>query len=209
MADSGVNLSTFATPENYVMQHILLIDNFDSFTFNLVQLLRESGVTHQLSIVKNDADIGLLPAKVDKVIISPGPGLPHESGKLMPMLNLFAGRCPVLGICLGHQAIALHYGGKLIQLPHSAHGQVSKAKITEPRDVIFREISTDFLCGRYHSWVVDPETLPDALRITALDGQGNIMALKHRELNITGLQFHPESYMTPEGGKMINTWLRL
>ena len=190
------------------MQRILLIDNFDSFTFNLVQLLRESGVPHQLNIVTNDVDLSLLPTKVDKVIISPGPGLPHESGKLMSLLGFFAGKCPVLGICLGHQAIALHYGGKLIQLEQSAHGQLSEVDIIGRQDDIFRNIGTDFLCGRYHSWVVDPETLPDELRITAVDRQGNIMALKHREFDITGLQFHPESYMTPEGGRMINAWLR-
>jgi anthranilate synthase component 2 len=192
-----------------VMQHILLIDNFDSFTFNLVQLLAESGIPHILHLVKNTIRIDDLPEKTDKLLISPGPGLPHESGNLMELVGHFIEQCPVLGICLGHQAIAIHFGARLTNLPHSAHGLKSPCFSTIHPEPVFSGISMPLNCGRYHSWVVDKYTLPDQLVVTSEDESGWIMSLRHRSLPVTGLQFHPESYMTDEGRQMVTNWLRI
>jgi anthranilate synthase component II len=189
------------------MQHILLIDNYDSFTFNLVQLLAESGIPHTLHLVNNTTSITELPAITDKVLISPGPGLPHESGNLMHLVNHYIERCPVLGICLGHQAIAMHFGARLVNLSQSAHGTKSLCYTTTHPEPVFSGVSMPMNCGRYHSWVVDRNSLPDQLLVTSADESGWIMSLRHKSLPVTGLQFHPESYMTDEGRKMIANWL--
>ncbi len=189
------------------MQHILLIDNFDSFTYNLVQLLTESGVSHQLHLVKNTATPDELPVEINKVLISPGPGLPSESGNLMNLVDYYVRRCPLLGICLGHQAIALYFGARLINLTHSAHGMKSSCYATMDGDPIFNDIRMPTDCGRYHSWAVDRNTLPDELMVTSTDASGIIMSLRHKSLPLTGLQFHPESYMTTVGKKMMVNWL--
>lgn len=189
------------------MQDILLIDNYDSFTFNLVQLLAESNVPHRLHLVRNTAVAGELPAQINKVLISPGPGLPHESGNLMALLGHYSKVCPILGICLGHQAIALHFGARLINLSQSAHGLKSACYATPHAEAIFDGISMPTYCGRYHSWVVDVNSLPDELIVTSTDASGIIMSLRHISLPITGFQFHPESYMTAEGKRMIVNWL--
>ncbi len=188
------------------MQQILLIDNFDSFTHNLIQLIEESGVPHNLSIITNDTETFLAPMGVDKVLISPGPGLPNESGNLMQLIDYYAGWTSMLGICLGHQAIAMYYGAKLKQLKHSMHGIGSPIEFIE-NESLFNGIDQNFICGRYHSWVIDESTLPSELLVTALDEEGNIMAFSHKELTIKGLQFHPESYMTQFGSQMILNWL--
>ncbi|MBS4056048.1 MAG: aminodeoxychorismate/anthranilate synthase component II [Bacteroidales bacterium] len=190
------------------MQHILLIDNFDSFTFNLVQLFRESSVANRLTIVTNDVQASQLPLDVDKVIISPGPGLPHESGNLMDLLAHFSGKLPVFGICLGHQAIALHFGARLRQLPHSFHGQDSAALLSSVPEPLFNGLESGFICGRYHSWDIDPTSLPDELLVTASDADRRIMAIRHKTLDVRGVQFHPESVMTTHGQLMLDNWLR-
>ncbi|MBU1008613.1 MAG: aminodeoxychorismate/anthranilate synthase component II [Bacteroidetes bacterium] len=190
------------------MQHILLIDNFDSFTFNLVQLFRESSVANRLTIVTNDVQASQLPLDVDKVIISPGPGLPHESGNLMELLAHFSGKLPVFGICLGHQAIALHFGARLRQLPHSFHGQDSAALLSSVPEPLFNGLESGFICGRYHSWDIDPTSLPDELLVTASDADRRIMAIRHKTLDVRGVQFHPESVMTTHGQLMLDNWLR-
>jgi anthranilate synthase component 2 len=188
------------------MQQILLIDNYDSFTYNLVQLITESGVPHNLIIVSNDIDLTQLPAGIDKVIISPGPGLPQESGNLMKLIAYYANNTDLLGICLGHQAIATHFGAKLRQLQTAAHG-IGSVVTHDKNDDIFDGVSTSFLCGRYHSWVIDEDSLPPDLIISARDITGNIMAIHHKVLPVKGLQFHPESYITTEGSQIIKNWL--
>jgi anthranilate synthase component 2 len=188
------------------MLQILLIDNYDSFTHNLVQLIEESGIPHNLNIITNDIDLSLAPIGVDKVIISPGPGLPQEAGNLLQLIEFYADWSSVLGICLGHQAIAMYFGAKLRQLNHSAHGVASPFEHIE-NESLFKGIDKNFICGRYHSWVIDEATLPDKLYVTARDSDNNIMAVSHKYLPIKGLQFHPESYMTQFGKQIIRNWL--
>jgi anthranilate synthase component 2 len=188
------------------MKRVLLIDNYDSFTYNLVQLVRESGVSHELSLIRNDADPADFVMHFDKVILSPGPGLPDESGNLMQFIAEFAGITDLLGICLGHQALAMHFGAKLRQSKHPAHGIASTVNVCQA-DTLFKDMPSEFVCGRYHSWVIDEASLPSCLEITARDEAGNIMSVRHKTLLISGLQFHPESYITQHGMMMIRNWL--
>lgn len=187
--------------------HILLIDNYDSFTYNLVQLLRESGRGHRLSIVPNTIHSNQLPTGIDKVLISPGPGLPGESGNLMKLIGQFATKLPMLGICLGHQALALHFGCQLKHTNHSFHGYASQTIKTVTTDYLLADLPEHFVCGRYHSWLIDPESLSEGIEVTATDGQGHIMAFRHLDFDIRGLQFHPESYITADGQQILNNWL--
>ena len=190
------------------MKRVLLIDNYDSFTYNLVQLVRESSVKHELSLIRNDAEPAEVGLHFDKVILSPGPGLPEESGNLMKFIAHFAGKTDLLGICLGHQALAMHFGAKLCQSKHPAHGVDSVVSICLP-DILFKNLPSEIVCGRYHSWMIDEASLPSCLEVTARDESGNIMAIRHKTLSISGLQFHPESYMTHHGRMMIQNWLRM
>ena len=189
------------------MQRILLIDNYDSFTFNLVQLLKESEIPHELIIVTNDIEPENLPHPFDKVLISPGPGLPHEANNLMRLIACFADTHPILGVCLGHQALALHFGCHLKQLKHSAHGVHSKITLTNHNDLLFNGLNKEIQCGRYHSWVIDPQQLTKEIIVTATDSDDNIMAFRHATKDIWGVQFHPESYITEHGNVMIKNWL--
>lgn len=190
------------------MKRVLLIDNYDSFTYNLVQLVRESGVNHQLSLIMNDVDPADVKKDFDKVILSPGPGLPDESGNLMQFIAEFAGKTDLLGICLGHQALAMHFGAKLRQSKHPAHGMASTVNVCQT-DTLFSGLPSAFVCGRYHSWMIDETSLPDSLEVTARDENGNIMAIRHKSHSISGLQFHPESYMTQNGRTMMRNWLMM
>ena len=188
---------------------ILLIDNYDSFTYNLVQLLYEAKPDVDLSIFSNDQKVSDLPKNIDKVLISPGPGLPQESGNLMPLISkIIEMGLPMLGVCLGHQAIAMHFGASLKQLNHSSHGIRGACHISQPSaEGIFEGFDNLFYCGRYHSWVVDSEHFPDCLTVSAIDNESNIMAIQHIDLPIWGVQFHPESYMTENGLLLIKNWL--
>lgn len=184
-----------------------MIDNYDSFTYNLVQLIRESGVPHKLKIIPNDTPPDALPFPFDKVLISPGPGLPSESGFLMDYIRLLAADYPILGICLGHQALAQHFGATLKQMVHSYHGYQSTCAIIDKGESIFKGFETHLQCGRYHSWVIGRSDLPEELIPTVLDEKGDIMAFRHKYKDIVGLQFHPESFMTVGGDRMIQNWL--
>lgn len=186
---------------------LLLIDNYDSFTYNLVQLLRESGVAHQLHIVHNDLSLNDLPQHIDKVLIDPGPGIPEESGKLMALIAALAPTKPILGVCLGHQALALHFGAKMSQLSRCFHGADHILTQTNYAAQIFQDVPKKFSARRYHSWVVTADSLPETLLPTAFDDDGNLMAFKHKYLPINALQFHPESYITEFGQRMISNWL--
>lgn len=184
---------------------ILVFDNYDSFTYNIVHALRELGV--EPDIIRNDV-INLDDVeKYDKIIISPGPGIPKEAGLLMPLLGRYSETKPILGVCLGHQAIAEHFGAKLLNLSNVYHGVSTPINITS-EDYIFEGLPEKFEVGRYHSWVVDKSEFPqEKLEITAVDENGMIMALRHRDYDIHGLQFHPESILTPVGINIIKNWL--
>lgn len=180
--------------------NILLIDNYDSFCYNLFQILEEEGA--HVTVWRNDCfDLDDVEA-FDKIVLSPGPGIPSEAGLLLQVIARYANTKPILGVCLGEQAIGEHFGATLFNLPHVFHGIQTPAHIVAD-DYLFRGIEHDILVGRYHSWVVQNEGLPDCLEVTAVSDEGQIMALKHRTLDVHGIQFHPESILTPCGRQII------
>ena len=185
---------------------IVIIDNYDSFTYNLSHLVKELGA--EVTVVRNDqfelADL----EQYSKIILSPGPGIPSEAGLLLDVIRTYAGKKPILGVCLGHQAIGEVFGAKLENLSDVFHGVATPCHIIAD-DPIFSGIPRDITIGRYHSWVVSREDLPDCLEVTAESDEGQIMALRHRELNVRGIQFHPESVLTPDGKKMLQNWMFL
>lgn len=183
---------------------VVLIDNYDSFTYNLYHLLRELNV--EVTVYRND-QFELQDLKpFDKIMLSPGPGIPSEAGLLMQVIKEYAGKKPILGICLGEQAIGESFGGTLVNLSDVFHGVQTPAHIVSD-DYIFEGLSKDILVGRYHSWVVDADSMPACLEITATSDEGQVMALRHKDLDIRGIQFHPESVLTPEGKTMIKNWV--
>ena len=184
----------------------VIIDNYDSFTYNLSHLVKELGA--EVCVVRNDRfDLGDIDA-FDKIILSPGPGIPSEAGLLLDVIRRYAGRKPILGVCLGHQAIGEAFGGTLENLSEVFHGVATPCHIIA-EDPLFKGIAPDFEVGRYHSWVVSKENFPDCLEITAVSNEGQVMALRHRTMEIHGIQFHPESVLTPEGRIIIQNFLAL
>lgn len=182
---------------------IALIDNYDSFTYNLVHLVRSLGT--DVDVIKNDRfRLGDL-AAYDKILLSPGPGLPSEAGLLLDVIKEYAGKKPILGVCLGHQAIAETFGARLKNLEKVVHGISSPCRTTTD-DMLFRGLPAEFRVGRYHSWGVVKENLPDCLEVTAMSDDGEIMSIRHREYDLRGIQFHPESVLTPTGGKIMKNW---
>lgn len=186
---------------------IAVIDNYDSFTYNLVHLLREHPEV-ELSIFRNDKfQISDL-EEYDKILLSPGPGIPSEAGLLMETIATYAGKKPILGICLGHQAIGEYFGGQLENLSEVYHGIQSEIEVNTETS-LFKDMKDKIKVGRYHSWIISQQKLPECLQVIAKDSEGQIMAIQHQELNILGMQFHPESVLTPEGKEMINNWINL
>jgi len=184
---------------------ILVIDNYDSFTFNLVHLLQECGM--DCTVIRNDKFNIEDVAAFDKILLSPGPGIPEEAGLLMDVIRVYGASKSILGICLGQQAIAEVYGGKLFNLSRPVHGTATPLKVLKQEDVLFDELPDRFMIGRYHSWAVDYEQFPEVLEITAVDDNGVIMALSHKTHDVRGVQFHPESVLSEHGKKMIANWL--
>ena len=184
---------------------ILLLDNYDSFTWNLVQLLHEAGAT-AIEVIKNDRDASAAAEAADAIVISPGPGLPSEAGNTCILIREWAGRKKMLGVCLGMQAMAEVFGGKLFQPGNILHGETVKVTPLLPADPLFAGLETGFEAGLYHSWAV-AAPLPACLRITSTDSRGVIMSLRHNDFDLCGVQFHPESVMTPEGLRMMKNWL--
>jgi anthranilate synthase component 2 len=184
---------------------ILIFDNYDSFTYNLLHAVKEWGYAnvevHRNNRIPLDEVEGF-----DKVILSPGPGIPSEAGLLLPLIRRFAPTKSILGVCLGHQAIAETFGGQLINLDTVYHGVATPIRITGDAD-LFRNLPTSLEVGRYHSWAVSREGLPPVLEITAEDSNGQIMALKHKTFDVHGVQFHPESVLTPQGKQIIKNFL--
>ena len=185
---------------------IAIIDNYDSFTYNLSHLIKELGA--EVTVLRNDQFRLEELEQYSKILLSPGPGIPSEAGLLLDVIRIYAGRKPILGVCLGHQAIGEVFGAKLENLSDVFHGVATPCHIVAD-DPIFSGIDRDITIGRYHSWVVSREDFPDCLEVTAVSEEGQIMALRHRELNVRGIQFHPESVLTPDGKKMIQNFLYL
>ncbi|MGJ8684987.1 MAG: anthranilate synthase component II [Nonlabens sp.] len=185
------------------MKNILIIDNYDSFTFNLVHYLEDLNV--RVTVIRNDKITPQECEKYDAVVLSPGPGIPSEAGNLIPIIDYMKDKKPLLGICLGHQAITEVFGGKIINLEKVYHG--ISTQMTHNGNTIFKDIDSNFEAGRYHSWAAENSSFPDSLEITATDENGQIMALKHKTLPLYGLQFHPESIMTPQGKTMLKNFI--
>jgi anthranilate synthase component 2 len=201
---------------------ILVFDNYDSFTYNLVHLVEK--ITHgKVDVYRND-QIALEKVKeYDKIILSPGPGIPVEAGLLLPLIKEYASSKSILGVCLGHQAIGQAFGGTLVNLSTVYHGVATPVSIAEEKESIkqtngkpvpvqtelFKGLPARFEVGRYHSWVIAPENFPSDLEITAYDDIGYIMALQHKTYDVQGVQFHPESVLTPEGERIMRNWLKL
>ena len=189
---------------------IVIIDNYDSFTYNLAHLIKELGA--EVTVYRNDEpEVQALidnadNIEFDKIVLSPGPGIPSEAGLLLDVIRTFAGKKPMLGVCLGHQAIGEVFGGQLTNLSDVFHG-VATEGTQFGNDPIFAGLPKRIVMGRYHSWVVSKDGLPECLEVTAESDEGQIMALRHKTLDIHGIQFHPESVLTPEGKTMIGNWL--
>ncbi|MBL1222738.1 aminodeoxychorismate/anthranilate synthase component II [Chryseobacterium sp. L7] len=185
---------------------VLVFDNYDSFTYNLVQII-ERILDQKVDVIRNDQisleEIG----KYDKIILSPGPGIPEEAGILLDLIRVYAPTKSILGVCLGQQAIAEAFGGNLINLSEIFHGVATSAELVKEDTKIFRNLTSGMEVGRYHSWAVNPEGFPEELEITAVDKDGMIMALQHKTYDVHGVQFHPESILTPDGEVIIRNFL--
>jgi para-aminobenzoate synthetase component 2 len=185
---------------------LLVIDNYDSFTYNLVQYLGELGA--DMKIIRNDeASVDEIEREMqpEKILISPGPGTPDGAGVSLEVIDRFSGKVPILGVCLGHQAIGQHFGGKVVRAPQPVHGK--PVEVSHDGKTIFEGIDGNFKAGRYHSLVVERESLPECLEISAESPDGLIMAMRHRSLPLEGVQFHPESILTEHGKKMLKNFL--
>ena len=184
---------------------ILVIDSYDSFVYNLVHYLEE--LDCEVTVVRNDRfhidDV----AGYDKILLSPGPGIPDEAGLLKDVIKKYATTIPILGVCLGQQAIGEVFGGKLENLSEVFHGVATKATILVKDEPLFKNLEDEIEIGRYHSWVVSKENFPPMLEITSVDENGQIMSLRHREYDVRGVQFHPESVLTPNGKEIIKNWV--
>lgn len=186
------------------MKKVLVIDNYDSFVYNLVHFLEELGCI--VSVKRND-QINIEEIKeYDKILLSPGPGIPDEAGLLKKIITEYAPSKSILGVCLGQQAIGEVFGAKLINLEQPYHGVATNITQNKKDEVLFNGLTKKIIVGRYHSWVVDDD-LPECLEATSYDEQGNIMSLQHKEFDVRGVQFHPESILTPDGKKMLENWI--
>lgn len=188
------------------MKKILVIDNYDSFVYNLVHYLEELDCA--VTVKRNDKFALAECEAFDKILLSPGPGIPEEAGLLKDVIATYAAKKPILGVCLGQQAIGEVFGGTLKNLDQVYHGVATDVTITKPDTVLFKDLDTEIEVGRYHSWVVANESFPPSLEVTATDSNGQIMALRHREYDVRGVQFHPESVLTPDGKAMIKNWVQ-
>jgi anthranilate synthase component 2 len=191
---------------------ILVFDNYDSFTYNLVHLVEK--ITHtKVDVYRNDKIAMEKVNDYDKIILSPGPGIPEEAGLLLPLIKEYASRKSILGVCLGHQAIGQAFGGKLENLSTVFHGVATRIEVGSQesgvRSPLFEGLPNELEVGRYHSWVVSEENFPDELEITARDDSGMIMGLQHKIFDVQGVQFHPESVLTPKGEDILRNWLGL
>ncbi len=186
---------------------LLVLDNYDSFTYNLVHIIRELGYSDQTDIFRNDKIALDEVDNYDKILLSPGPGIPEEAGIMPALIEKYGPTKSILGVCLGHQAIAEAYGAKIFNMPVVLHGVANKTIIKDPDESLFNGVPSEFMACRYHSWSVVPASINGELTITAVDENENIMALRHNQFNVKGVQFHPESILTEHGKLMIKNWL--
>lgn len=193
---------------------IVIIDNYDSFTYNLSHLVKELGA--EVTVYRNDKFEMSQLEEFDKIILSPGPGIPSEAGLLLDVIKTYAGKKPILGVCLGHQAIGEAFGGKLTNIGEVVHGVATPCHISvddylfegaKPLPIKEESEGISIEIGRYHSWVVDTEDFPSCLEITSTSDEGFIMSLRHKEYDIRGIQYHPESVLTPNGKTILKNWL--
>lgn len=188
-----------------MQKKVLVIDNYDSFTYNLVHLVNELG--REVEVWRNDkfelSDV----AQYDKIILSPGPGIPEEAGLLLDVIKEYAATKSIFGVCLGQQAIAQAFGGTLLNLGRPMHGIATPIQVLDKEEILFKNCPEVINVGRYHSWVVNAKSLPDCLTVTATDKDQEIMALRHKEYDVRGVQFHPESVLTDYGKEMMKNWL--
>ncbi|MBQ8968983.1 MAG: aminodeoxychorismate/anthranilate synthase component II [Bacteroidaceae bacterium] len=185
---------------------IVIIDNYDSFTYNLSHLVKQFDT--DVTVYRNDQFQMPQLEVFDKIILSPGPGIPSEAGLLMDVIRVYAERKPILGVCLGHQAIAEAFGGRLTNLSSVFHGVETPVHTCVTDDYLFEDLPPTFSVGRYHSWVADKEDFPSCLEVTSVSDEGYIMSLRHRQYDIRGLQYHPESVLTKDGKQIIGNWIR-
>ncbi|RLZ08331.1 anthranilate synthase component II [Faecalibacter macacae] len=185
---------------------ILVLDNYDSFTYNIVHALKK--FTNNIDVFRND-EIALEDVeKYDKILLSPGPGIPDEANLLKPIIEKYAPTKSIFGICLGQQAIGEVFGGTLLNTQEVFHGVQSTIEVIKSDEILFKDLDLNLKVGRYHSWVVSNENFPEDLEITAVGPKGEVMALRHKTYDVRGVQFHPESILTPEGEQMIENWLK-
>ncbi|MDR7130389.1 anthranilate synthase component 2 [Algoriphagus sp. 4150] len=184
---------------------ILVLDNYDSFTYNLVYIVRQLGYGVQMDVFRNDKISLEEVSKYDKILLSPGPGVPEDAGIMPELLKKYAATKSILGVCLGHQAIGEAFGGDLINLSEVLHGVASTVTVEE--DLLFKNVPNTFSIGRYHSWVVDENTLSSDLEVIARTPDNQIMAIRHKKYDIRGVQFHPESILTENGVQILKNWL--
>jgi len=199
--NNTANKIGYKTPSNI---SVLVIDNYDSFVYNLVHYLEE--LDCKVTVCRNnEVDLDMI-SKYDKILLSPGPGIPEEAGLLKEIIKRYAASKSILGVCLGQQAIGEVFGGKLINLDSVFHGVSTKINIVVDNESLFKDLGKEIMVGRYHSWVVANE-LPASLEATSFDENGQIMSLRHREYDVKGVQFHPESVLTPMGKQIIKNWI--
>lgn len=188
---------------------ILVLDNYDSFTYNLVHIVRELGYGERMEIRRNDKISLEEVDQFDKIILSPGPGIPSEAGIMQALIKSYGPRKSILGVCLGHQGIAEAYGARIFNMPVVLHGVATRSIIRKKDEALFKGLPESFMTCRYHSWSVLPDSLNGELEATALDEDGNIMALSHRKYDVKGVQFHPESILTEHGKPIMQNWLEM
>ncbi len=194
------------------MNKILILDNYDSFTYNLVQLVEEI-IGGEVDVFRNNEILMADIDRYDKIILSPGPGIPAEAGILLSLIKTYAKSKSILGVCLGHQAIGEVFGGQLTNLSKVFHGIKTKIKLIPSVELSlknndwFKGLDDELEVGRYHSWVINEQAIPNELEVTSVDSTGMIMSIRHREYDVQGVQFHPESVLTPNGRKMLENWL--
>ena len=187
---------------------ILVLDNYDSFTYNLVQYIKEL-TDHPVSVIRNDELSIEEVANFDCVVLSPGPGLPKDAGIMPGLIQRYSGQIPILGVCLGHQAIGECFGGTLENLEQVYHGVATQVQLTNKAEGLWQNLPDQIEIGRYHSWVINKHSLPESLECIATDDLGEIMAVKHRDFEVWGVQFHPESILTPLGKDILKNFLSL